>query len=242
MIIFPAVDLLGGAAVRLERGRFDAVTVYDSNPVRRAQAFASAGAEWLHIVDLDGARSGRSTQLPIIREIALGSGLNLQVGGGIRDVDTAQALFDLGVKRVVVGSLAVKKPNLLRHMLDTFGSDRIVLAADLNWQGVDSSRFLEQGWQKEGSATAFSIIAEFASAGLRYLLSTDINRDGMLTGVSTDLYRELRQQFPDLDVIASGGVSDASDIGKLRDIGVYGAIIGKALYEERLRLENILAC
>lgn len=242
MIIFPALDLLDGRAVRLQRGRFDAVTVYDSNPVQRAQTFAAAGAEWLHLVDLEGARSGRATQLPLIAAIARNSGLKLQVGGGIRDLDTVKALFDLDVKRVVIGSLALSEPALLKTMLKKFGEERIVLAADLKWEGAVASKFLEHGWQKEGEVSAFSVISDFAADGLRYLLSTDISRDGMLAGAAHDLYQELRQQFANLNVIASGGISDVGDVVKLREMGVYGAIIGKALYEERLSLESLLQC
>jgi phosphoribosylformimino-5-aminoimidazole carboxamide ribotide isomerase len=242
VIVFPALDLLGGRGVRLERGAFDAVTVYESDPLAAARRFAAAGASWLHVVDLDGARLGAPAQAALIGRIARESGLKVQAGGGIRDLQAARALLGEGVGRIVLGSLAVREPELALMMLRELGPEQVVLAADLLWRGRAGAKFLAEGWQTEVDAEAFDVIASFAAAGLRYLLSTDVTRDGMLTGASLDLYRELRGRFPELSLIASGGVASLTELPALRALGVHGVVVGKALYEGRFTLESALSC
>lgn len=242
MIVFPAIDLLNGQGVRLTRGAFDAVTVYEAEPIAAAQRYAAAGAKWLHIVDLNGARAGAPIQAGLVRQIAKQSGLRIQAGGGVRDLLAAKTLLDHGVERIVIGSLAVTEPDMALSILAGLGAERVVLAADLLWQAGGQSQLLTQAWQSFASVEIFALIRTYVDAGLRYLLSTDVNKDGMLTGASLDLYGELRRQFPGLQIIASGGVAELTEIPRLRAIGVHGVVVGKALYEGRFSLEDALLC
>ena len=247
MIIYPAIDLSAGECVRLYQGDFASKTVYSRDPLERAREFQRAGAEWLHVVDLDGARDGAASQTETILRLARVTNLKLQVGGGIRQATQVETLLNAGVDRVVVGSRAVDAPSEVREWLSAFGPDALVLAFDVRMKrGVPFPA--THGWQTESATSLWALLAEYESyqsyegSGLRYVLCTDIERDGTLGGPNTRLYREIRQRFPGLDVLASGGVSALSDLRTLKLMGLAGTIVGKALYEKRIDLSEAIAC
>ena len=235
MIVYPAMDLMDGAAVRLRQGRFDEQTRYGTDPAEALRGFASAGAEWAHVVDLDGARAGEPVQHRLIGELAHAAELKLQVAGGIRTAGHIARLFERGIARAVVGSLCVTRPELVNSFLESFGPERITLALDV--RVVDGEpRVATHGWQADSALSLWEVAARFPSA--RHLLLTDIGRDGMLEGPNFALYEEVAEQLPGLEVQASGGVSSLEDLARLTTAG---AIVGKALWEGRFSLEDALA-
>lgn len=240
MDIFPAIDLQRGQCVRLSRGDFRAAKVYESDPVLQARRFAAAGAEWLHIVDLDGARAGTTRQLDLIAAIANAVPLKLQVGGGMRDVSTTEALLDCGVQRVIVGSLAAEDPQLVRTWLDKLGPSHIAVAFDVRYSATGEPEVLTQGWQTESGQSLWRLLERYAGGSLKTIMCTDVDRDGMLAGSNTALYAELRDRWPSLDVLASGGVRDMADLLELESVGVAGVIVGRALYEGRVDLAQAI--
>jgi phosphoribosylformimino-5-aminoimidazole carboxamide ribotide isomerase len=241
MIIFPAIDLRNGQCVRLTQGDFTTAKIYQADPVLQAQRFAAAGAEWLHIVDLDGAQHGRSRQLDVMDEIARRVPLRLQAGGGIRESSTAQALFDCGIERIVIGSVAAREPERVKDWLRHFGPSRIVLAFDVRLNDAGEPEVLAQGWQQGSGKTLWELLSIYVDDGLQTILCTDIARDGMLSGPNLALYQSIRRRHPALDVLASGGVRDLDDLTELSRLDVTGAIVGKALYEGRIGLADAIA-
>jgi phosphoribosylformimino-5-aminoimidazole carboxamide ribotide isomerase len=234
MIILPAMDLIGGQAVRLQQGRFDAVTTYPTEPLQALRQFAAAGASWAHIVDLDGAKAGKPVQADLICELAGSAPLSLQVAGGYRDRDQIARVMDAGVARVVIGSLAVKRPDLVREWIDDFGPERITLSLDVRL--IDGVPMVATaGWTEDSGSSLWDVASQFPNA--RHMLVTDIGRDGMLGGPNFALYEEIAERLPDLKVQASGGVSSLGDLEQLR---TDGAIVGKALWEGRIALEEVL--
>jgi len=241
MEIFPAIDLKGGECVRLTQGKFDAVTVYSADPAAQAAAFAAAGARWLHVVDLDGAKAGAVRQIDTIAKIVKASPLQVQAGGGIRDEKAIEGLIGAGVRRVVIGSLAVSDRPRVEGWLRKYGSDRIVLAFDVRDDGK-GPEILTHGWQEGSRVSLWDILESYDRAvPLKSVLCTDIARDGMLTGTNFELYRLMRQRRPDLEVLASGGVGALAELRPLKDAGIAGVIVGKALYEGRFTLSEALA-
>ncbi len=241
MIIYPAIDLSGGECVRLYQGDFESKTIYPREPLELAREFQHAGAEWLHVVDLDGARVGAPSQTETILTLARGTHLKMQVGGGIRETTQIETLLNGGVDRVVVGSRAVDAPCEVREWLSAFGPDGLVFAFDVRLKkGVPFPA--TRGWQTESTTSLWDLLAGYESSGLRHVLCTDIERDGTLGGPNTELYGEICQRFPELDVLASGGVSTLADLRALKRIPVAGAIVGKALYEKRIALPEALEC
>ncbi|MBY0565304.1 MAG: 1-(5-phosphoribosyl)-5-[(5-phosphoribosylamino)methylideneamino] imidazole-4-carboxamide isomerase [Hyphomonadaceae bacterium] len=238
MLIVPAIDLSGGACVRLFQGRFDAVTDY-GDPFVRLRAFERAGAEWVHIVDLDGARQGAPAQSDLIARLAAETNLKIQCGGGARSRLHAQALLDAGVSRVVVGSVAVRDPGAVCGWIDAFGVDRICLALDVRARG-DAWEVAADGWTAGGGKTLSDVLQCYPHQSL-HVLVTDISRDGALTGPNLTLMRTVRALRPDIRLQASGGVSSLVDLAALRDAGADAAIVGRALYENRFTLEAALA-
>ncbi|MBX9459877.1 MAG: 1-(5-phosphoribosyl)-5-[(5-phosphoribosylamino)methylideneamino]imidazole-4-carboxamide isomerase [Brevundimonas sp.] len=239
MIVYPAIDLRGGVCVRLMHGRFDAVTRYDEDPAARLAAFAAAGADWAHIVDLDGAEAGRAVQHALIGELAAAIDIRIQSGGGVRSADDLQRLLDAGVSRVVVGSLAVSEPGTVSGWLARFGSDRITLAIDVRADG-DSWVPALKGWTEAAAVDLWTALDRYPPGTAKHLLVTDVGRDGALTGPNLDLLAEIHQRRPDLQLQASGGIADLSDLTGARSVGAAGAIVGRALYEGRFTLEQAL--
>lgn len=234
MILYPAMDLMGGRVVRLSQGRFDHATTYSADPESGLRAFAAAGAEWAHVVDLDGARGGAPAQHELIGQLAGAVPLRLQVGGGVRTREHVARLLDAGVSRVVVGSVAVKQPELVANWLQEFGADRITLSLDVRMADAQPMVALA-GWTEDSGASLWDIAAAFPQA--RHLLLTDIGRDGMLSGPNFELLDEAVDRLPHLAVQASGGISSLADLARLRTAG---AIVGKALWEGRFALEEAL--
>jgi phosphoribosylformimino-5-aminoimidazole carboxamide ribotide isomerase len=236
MILYPAMDLMGGKVVRLAQGRFDDTTTYSDDPAQALAAFAAAGASWAHVVDLDGARAGAPVQHDLIARLAAEAPLNLQVAGGIRTRDHIARLLDSSAARLVVGSLAVKDPPLVQGFLREFG-DRITLSLDVRILDA-APQVATAGWTEDSGRSLWEIASLYPDA--RHLLLTDIGRDGMLRGPNFALLEEAAARLPHLAIQASGGVSSLEDLTRLRTAG---AIVGKALWEGRIDLAQALnAC
>lgn len=242
MQIIPAIDLRGGRVVRLAQGDYQRESAFAFDPLELACGHARAGANWLHVVDLDGARDGQLENLRTITALARAdSALRVQAGGGVRGEADLRRLFDAGVARVVVGSMAVREPETVQDWIVRHGAQRIVVALDARFDGT-AWRLPVAGWRETTAATLDDLAPRFARAGLVHLLCTDIDRDGMLNGPNLDLYAHLRRIVPQLAVQASGGVRDADDVRALRATGVAGVILGRSLLEGRLTTAQALAC
>jgi phosphoribosylformimino-5-aminoimidazole carboxamide ribotide isomerase len=239
--VYPALDLRGGRVVRLLQGDYARETTYGDDPLPRAQAFLEAGARWMHLVDLDAARAGGYTLAPLLRAIA-DTGLQVQTGGGVRAREDLQRLFDAGAARVVVGSLAVRESARVIEWLHEFGPERITVALDTRQDAQGRWRLPVQGWTDTAGEELDVLARRYADAGLRHLLCTDIARDGMLSGPNMDLYAQLRQWVPQLQVQVSGGVRALGDVTAARAAGCAGVVLGKALLEGRFALGEALAC
>ena len=238
--IIPAIDLREGRVVRLRQGDYAQQTIYANDPCELARSYLHAGARWLHLVDLDGARSGDLDNLAVIRAI-VADGMRVQAGGGVRREDDLRRLFDVGVQRVVLGSVAIREPEMVARWLDTWGGERITIALDT--RRIDDRWTLSSaGWTEQESRTLDELAPWYAERGAHHLLCTDIDRDGMLAGFNLDLYRHLADVAPQLAVQASGGVRSLADIRAARDVGARGVILGRALLEGRFTLEEALAC
>lgn len=241
MLIYPAIDLRGGRVVRLLQGDYAQEQRYGMDPLSLAQAHAEAGAQWLHLVDLDGARSGDCGNFAAIERIAHKASLRVQAGGGVRSEDDFRRFVDAGVARVVIGSLAVRDPALVRHLLWRYGADSLTLALDARADAAGVFRVAIAGWQEQEGAPLDGLLAGYAAEGFRHFLVTDIARDGMLAGPNVELYRHLRALAPEACLLASGGVHALEDLAALRALGVAGVIIGKALLDGRFTLAQALA-
>lgn len=240
MILYPAIDLINGECVRLSQGRFDAVTRYDTDPFKRLALFNAEDAQWVHIVDLDGAKAGSPQQHELIGRLAGASKARIQTGGGVRTRDHVQTLLDAGVTSVVVGSAAVKSPDEVRGWLRDFGKDRITLALDvLPKENGDFDAALH-GWVEGSGISLWDVLDYYPPTVGQRILVTDVSRDGMLMGPNMALMRALRQKRPDLEIQASGGVRSIEDLYDLKALGVHGAIVGKAIYEGLIDLKAAL--
>lgn len=234
MLIFPAIDLLDGRCVRLAQGSFERVTVYSDDPAARAREFADDGATALHVVDLEGARSGRPAHLDLVRRIRAAFSGTLQLGGGLRTDADIEACFELGVDRVLLGTAAVGRPGWLSNAIRRHGSDRIAAAVDLR-----GPRVMIDGWQRGAPAELTDVLGRLAAAGVRTIVFTDTERDGMLG--SADVSRARAFVEAGFETIAAGGVTSSDDIRRLVDAGAAGAIVGSALYEGRLTVAQAMA-
>lgn len=238
--VIPAIDLRDGRVVRLKQGDYAQQTTYPDDPRVVAQRYAEAGARWLHLVDLDGARSGKLDNLAVIEAIAR-DGMRVQAGGGVREEADLQRLFDAGVTRVVVGSVAIRDPDRVAGWLEKYGTEKITLALDT--RRIDGRWTLPSaGWIETETGTLDELAPWYAARGARHLLCTDIERDGMLAGFNLDLYRHLADTVPQLAVQASGGVRSLDDIRAAREAGARGVILGRALLEGRFTVAEALAC
>jgi len=234
MKIIPAIDLIDGECVRLQQGDFKLKSVYSSDPISVAKTFQAAGSDLLHIVDLDGAALGRPVQLPIIGAIMKETGLDVQTGGGYQSSESVKSALNLGVTSVIIGSMAVKQPELFISLLKEYGGDSIILSADV-LQGI----VMVNGWKNSGSVAISHLIDSFLQHGLKKVVVTDISKDGMLTGPSIDLYLALMNLHPDIQIVASGGVSSMKDIFALENAGLNSVIVGKALYEGKITIDEL---
>ena len=223
MLILPAIDLYGGKAVRLYKGRYDQMTVYNDDPSSVALDFKASGATWMHLVDLEGARDGNTPNLETVARLVSVSGLNAEIGGGIRDLDTIAKYLDIGVERVILGTAAVTDPDLVPTAVRKYGN-HIAIGADLR-----DGYVAIKGWLENSSLTADQFFTRMTDAGVQTVICTDISKDGAMSGTNTELYRSLSVKYP-VNIIASGGVSSIQSVKDLRALNLYGAIIGKAYY------------
>lgn len=234
MYLFPAIDLIGSQAVRLVKGDYNQKTVYSSSPVEVAKSFYDAGAEYLHVVDLDGAKSGNTDNISVIADIIKESGLKVEVGGGIRSEEVIRKYIDAGVYRVILGTVAVENPEFCREMCAKYG-DKIAVGVD-----IKDGYVAIKGWTEVAEKTCFDFCKELEEMGVKTVICTDISKDGLLSGTNLELYRELQGKF-NIDFTASGGVTSLDDVKALMEIGVYGAILGKALYTGNINLKEAVA-
>ncbi len=234
MEIVPAIDIIDGKCVRLSKGNFNTSKIYGDNPLEMAKMFADAGLKRLHLVDLDGARSRHIVNTRTLESIAGNTDLIIDFGGGVksrRDIDTA---FDCGASMVIVGSTAITDRELMYEWIEEFGEDRIILGAD-----VRNGLISVNGWKEDSDLKLDDFLKEYRAKGITRVLCTDINRDGMLQGPATELYRSILRDFPGIKLIASGGVSSIEDLIELRKEGLYEAIVGKAYYEGKITLKQL---
>ena len=233
MKIFPAIDLYEGKAVRLLKGDYNAVTVYSENPLEIAKDFENSGATELHTVDLEGARDGGTPNIDIIKSFVENTKLNVEVGGGIRSMDTVKAYLDAGVRRVILGTAAVTDPEFLQKAVDTYG-DKIAVGAD-----IKDGKVAIKGWVEKSEYSTFEFFEMLQKIGVSTVICTDISKDGAMQGTNRELYKELSQKFS-VNIIASGGVSSLDDITALNEMGLFGAIIGKAYYTGAIKINEAL--
>jgi len=241
MRLIPAIDLKSGRCVRLYQGDFDAETRYPVEPVEQARQYRALGADWLHVVDLDGAKDGVGGNAPLIEQMAALAGLQLQVGGGLRDAASIKRMFDAGVSRVVIGSAAVTHAADVAAWFDAFGNNRITLAFDIRFDEHAVPCLATHGWRSQSQLSLWNAVDRFAPNGLTHVLCTDVSRDGALNGPNLDLYQEAVARYPAIQWQASGGIRDAADLQALADIGANAAISGKALLEGRIPIEELQA-
>jgi phosphoribosylformimino-5-aminoimidazole carboxamide ribotide isomerase len=234
MMVIPAVDLMGGECVRLTKGDFETSVTYSSDPLEIAHHFEDAGFHWLHMVDLDGAKTGSPAHLDTLRSIKSNTSLKVDFGGGLRGIRPVEDAFDSGADLVTVGSAAIRNPHHFAEWMDRFGPNRFILAAD-----VSDDRIAVSGWQESSGRRLWEAVDEFVEMGLVNIMITDISRDGTLSGPATKLYNRFKSRFPDLFLIASGGVGDMDDVTALVETGCDAAIVGKAIYEGRIRLDEL---
>lgn len=230
MRLYPAIDIKNGKAVRLKQGDFNAQTVYDDDPVAVAKRWAEAGAEYIHVVDLDGALAGSAVNLKVIGDIVRTTGLPVQTGGGIRTLDNIRDRLDAGVTRVIIGTKAVTDPQFVAGAIKEFGADRIVVGLDGR-----GGKAATHGWESESDKSILELACDFAKMGVKTIVYTDISRDGMLCGPDIEYTAKLVKETG-IDIIASGGISAPSDLDDAEKIGAEGAILGKSLYEKKIDL------
>lgn len=234
MYIIPAIDLIGGKCVRLTQGDYSQKKEYHDSPLEMAKRFEDAGIKRLHLVDLDGAKAKKIINSQVLQTITHGTSLQVDFGGGVQSDEDAALAFELGAHQLTGGSIAVKNPVLFESWIEKFGGDRIILGADAKDKKIAIS-----GWEETTSVDLIDFIKAYHAKGISYVICTDVAKDGLLQGPSTELYQEILQEIPDIRLIASGGVSTMQDLEDLQKTGVYGAIVGKAYYEGRISLKEL---
>lgn len=234
MRIIPAIDIIDGKCVRLTQGDYNQKKVYSENPVDVAKSFQDAGLEYLHLVDLDGAKAGKVTNWKVIREICSNTALNVDFGGGVKTEEDVEKLFDEGIKQVTLGSIAVKDPDKVSRWIARFGTERIILGAD-----VKDEKIAISGWLESADMHIISFLADYSAWGIEHVVCTDISTDGTLKGPNLLLYTKITEAFPEIKLIASGGIGSMEDLRDLEKINIEGVIIGKAIYEGKISLAEL---
>lgn len=235
MRIIPAIDIIDGKCVRLSKGDYDTKKIYNENPLEVAKEFETYGIESLHLVDLDGAKSQHIVNYKVLEQIASQTSLKIDFGGGIKSDEDIRVAFDSGANQITGGSIAVKNPMIFESWLSQYGSDKIILGADAQNEKVAVS-----GWLEESKEDLLPFIKTYVAKGVRYIICTDISKDGMLEGPSFDLYQKiLADNSKDIKLIASGGISTFEELPRLQELGCEGTIIGKAIYENRISLKQL---
>jgi phosphoribosylformimino-5-aminoimidazole carboxamide ribotide isomerase len=230
----PAIDIIDGKCVRLTQGDYSQKKIYNENPVEVAKSFENAGLQYLHLVDLDGAKQKKVVNYKVLEQIASQTSLKIDFGGGVQSNEDIQKVFDAGAKQITGGSIAVKNPDLFESWIERYGSEKIILGAD-----VKNEKIAVGGWEETSELHIFDFLEKYLAKGIRYVICTDISKDGLLQGTSLELYQKILKKFPDIHLIASGGVSCMQDLDDLQKNGLEGAIIGKAIYEEKISLEEL---
>jgi len=235
MRIIPAIDIIEGKCVRLSQGDYSKKTVYSSSPFEMAQRFEDHGINFLHLVDLDGAKSSKIINYKILEQIALKTALNVDFGGGLKSVEDVRIAFESGASQVTLGSIAVSDPDTFIELFQNYGSEKIILGADFL-----NNKIKTNGWLNDSGNDLMDFLDYHVSKGVKYIIPTDISKDGMLKGPSVDSYKNILKSFKDVCLIASGGISDIKDLEDLKEIGCEGAILGKAIYENKIELKGLM--
>ncbi|EKO3959634.1 1-(5-phosphoribosyl)-5-[(5-phosphoribosylamino)methylideneamino]imidazole-4-carboxamide isomerase [Vibrio fluvialis] len=241
-MIIPALDLIEGQVVRLYQGDYGQVTEYKVDPAAQFNLYHQAGANWLHLVDLTGAKDTSARQLDLIAKLLASTPANIQIGGGVRSEQDVIDLLEAGAQRVVVGSTAVKQPELVKGWMSKYGAEKIVLALDINIDDNGVRKVAISGWQEDSGVTIEALIEDYLTVGLKHVLCTDISRDGTLAGSNVGLYVDLCKQYPQVQFQSSGGIGSLADIEALKDTGVAGVIVGRALLDGKFTAEEAFAC
>jgi len=238
--LYPALDIRHGCVVRLRQGDYAQQTTYGDDPLIYARQFAEAGARWLHLVDLDAAKAGGYTLSALLKRIRSETGLLIQTGGGVRSRNDVAHILDAGANRVVIGSLSVREPEQVKQWLTEFGADHLTIALDTRQDEDGQWQLPTHGWTQTAAVTLDHVALDYARAGMKHLLCTDIARDGMLSGPNIELYAHLCQLLPEIAIQASGGVRHSADIHAAKEVGCQGAVLGKALLEGHIELTQAL--
>lgn len=234
MRLIPAIDIIDGKCVRLSKGDYNTKKIYNENPLEVAKQFEAHGIDNLHLVDLDGAKSKHIVNHKVLESIASNTNLHIDFGGGLKTDEDLRIAFESGAKQITGGSIAVKDPETFQSWLLKFGADKIILGAD-----ATNEKIAVSGWQEESNQELIPFVKNYQEKGISYVICTDISKDGMLQGPSFDLYEKMLQQIPNIQLIASGGISTFEELPKLKSLGCEGTIIGKAIYENRISLKQL---
>lgn len=232
--IIPAIDVINGKCVRLTKGDYKTKKIYNDDPLEVAKMFEQAGIKRLHMVDLDGAKQNHIINATTLDRIARGTRLQIDFGGGLKSDEDLQIAFSCGAQQITAGSIAVKNKDQVIKWLEKFGVDKIILGAD-----VTNEKIAVSGWQEQTEIDLMNFLKEYIGYGIKTIICTDIARDGMLTGPSFDLYKKIQDKFPELEIIASGGIGIINDVNELNEMQISGVIIGKAIYEDKISLEEL---
>ncbi|MDN4166450.1 1-(5-phosphoribosyl)-5-[(5-phosphoribosylamino)methylideneamino]imidazole-4-carboxamide isomerase [Cytophagales bacterium LB-30] len=234
MRIIPAIDIINGRCVRLTKGDYNTVKEYNSDPLEVAKQFENHGISYLHLVDLDGAKAKKIVNYKVLEKIASQTKLHIDFGGGVQSEEDVRIAFESGAKQLTGGSIAVKKPEIFKVWLQTFGAEKIILGAD-----AMDNKIAVHGWHEDSGLDLIPFLQGYQKEGVKYVISTDVAKDGMLEGPSLGMYQDILTHCPDLFLIASGGVSKVDDLHQLKEAGLKGVIIGKAIYENRISLPEL---
>jgi len=235
MKIIPALDIIDGKCVRLTQGDYAQKKVYNENPLEVAKSFEDAGVTNLHLVDLDGAKASRVINYKVLEKIASQTNLKIDFGGGLKADKDVRIAFESGANQITGGTVAVKNSELFLNWLEKYGSEKIILGAD-----VKNKKIATNGWQEESEIELLDFLQKYTDAGIEYVICTDISKDGLLQGSAIDLYKKIKENFPSIKLIASGGVVSINEIEELESLDLYGAIIGKAIYEGKIKLNELV--
>lgn len=234
MRLIPAIDIIDGKCVRLSKGDYDTKKIYNENPLEVAKSFEAHGIQYLHLVDLDGAKSSRIVNYKVLEQIASKTSLKIDFGGGLKSDTDLKIAFESGANQITGGSIAIKQPEVFKSWIQQYGTDKIILGADAMNEKIAIS-----GWLEESNEDVIPFIQNYQKEGIQYVICTDISKDGMLEGPSFELYQRILEQTKDVKLIASGGISTFDELPKLAELGCEGTIIGKAIYEGRITLKQL---
>lgn len=241
-IVIPALDLIDGNVVRLHQGDYNQKREYSNDPLSQLQDYQNQGAKILHLVDLTGAKDPLKRQIPLIKKLINGVSIPVQIGGGIRNESDVKALLSAGAERVVIGSTAIKSPEMVKKWFEIYGAEHLVLALDIRINAEGKKHIAIHGWQEESQQTLEEVIEDFLPYGLTHVLCTDISKDGTLSGSNVKLYQEVTKKYPQVAFQSSGGIGKLSDVEALKETGVAGVIVGRALLEGKFTVKEAISC